>query len=239
MTTSRGRRRGRRRIARQSRPGRVRRGGVRRRRPARCWPSATRRIGIEHQQRRRVPRPDRRACEAADELGAERGRRADGLQARRRADVRALAGQAPGPAPAGPAGRRAVRRFETVTFEWIPRERTSTPTGSPTRRWTRGRSSRRRAAEEPVRSQSGPPGRGSDGRGGVGAASGRTPTRLVLVRHGSTVHARPPLLRPQRPCAGRGRPGPGRRAGPAGLVRAAAVVSSPLRAPVRRRPPIG
>ena len=58
-----------------------------------------------HQQRRRVRRADRRAA-GGRRAGRRRGRGPDGLQARRRADVRPLADQASRAAPARRAGGR-------------------------------------------------------------------------------------------------------------------------------------
>ena len=61
--------------------------------------------------------------QAAADLGADRCRRADGLQARRRADVRTLEGQARRAASRWRARRRrCASSFAEITFEWIPRE---------------------------------------------------------------------------------------------------------------------
>ena len=79
---------------------------------------------------------------------AGRGRRRgpDGLQARRRADVRRWQIKHPGLRPLAAAGRRLGRRVE-VRFTWIPRERNTARTrwptrpmdGRPPRSWTRRR----------------------------------------------------------------------------------------------------
>ena len=76
-----------------------------------------------HQQRRRVPRTDRRAGAGAP-ARRRRGRGADGLQAGRRADV-AAAGRSSIPAWPNCTSRQARiwRRHSTrSSFAWIPRE---------------------------------------------------------------------------------------------------------------------
>ena len=88
-----------------------------------CSPSARTRIGIETNNVAEY-RGLIAGLQAARELGATRGRGADGLQARRRADERRLAGQARRRCARWPRGRRSCApRSTTVSFEWIPRER--------------------------------------------------------------------------------------------------------------------
>ena len=89
------------------------------------------------EQRRRVPGPDRRPARRAalDPDGA--GPRPDGLQARRRADVGPLEDQAPGHEAAGGGGRARSSRPAGSRTSGSRASRTSTRTGSPTRRWTR------------------------------------------------------------------------------------------------------
>ena len=127
-----------------------------------------------------------------------------------------MAGQARDDAPAGPRGARRCSPASPRRRSNGSRARpTSTPTTWPTGRWTSARASRPRPAR-PARSAA------------AAAASRRrrswtppegTPTRLILVRHGSTEHSpAAALLRPQRPAAlGAGR-APGRGAGPPGAV---------------------
>ena len=112
--------------------------------------------------------------------------------------------------------------FAEVTFEWIPRERNKHADRL-------ANEAMDRAAGKPVR----PSVRhrcGSSRRAGVGAARRVRPTRLVLVRHGSTEHSASRRFsgRNDLPLAAAG------RAEAAALARrpwgdVAAVVSSPLR----------
>ena len=78
-----------------------------------------------HQQRRRIPRPDRRPG-GGGQAGRHRGRRPDGLQAGGRADVRPLAGQASRPEGASSSRRRrSATTFDRISYAWIPRAENS------------------------------------------------------------------------------------------------------------------
>ncbi len=117
-------------------PAGLRRGRPRapdRRDPARAVRVARR----HHQQRRRVHRTDRGAQGGA-RAERHRGRRTDGLQAGRRADVRPLADQEPGSAPArGRRRRRWCTGSPRSPSTGFPGSATRPPTRWPTGRWTR------------------------------------------------------------------------------------------------------
>ena len=115
--------------------GRLRRAGPRRRHRRAAARDRGRDRGRQ-QQRRGVPRADRRPRGGA--RPRRRGRRGpDGLEARRRADEQPLEGQAPGHAGAGAAGGglgpAAARRCASPTSG---ASSTRMPTGWRTRRWT-------------------------------------------------------------------------------------------------------
>ncbi len=132
------------------------------------------------QQRRGVPRADRRAGGGPRARPGRDGRGPAGLQARRRADVRPLEDQAPGHARCsrcGPATRCRRRRSPT---RGCRASRTSTPTGWPTRRSTpppaarRGRPPTARpscAAQDAAAAQDAGPGRRRSAAGRAGTAS--------------------------------------------------------------------
>ena len=178
------------------------------------------------QQRRGVLRADRRARGGARDRPRRRGRRADGLQARRRADVRALEDQARGHAPArarGPRPRAAqiTRAGGSVRFEWIPRDREQGRRRPVQRR--DGRPGRRPHARRAPSDVDDVPGEPEARRGAEPAphrrpTGGARPTRVVLVRHGVTDFTAQGRLDGRGgadPSAQRHRAGPGgrRRAG--------------------------
>ena len=101
------RRRGRRRLARQ--PGAVRLRGARARPGRHRARRGGRALRPDHEQRRRVLRPARRAADGRRHRPDRPGRGADGLQARRRADVRALEDQGPAPGRHRRAGLPRLR----------------------------------------------------------------------------------------------------------------------------------
>ena len=155
--------------------GRGDRGGARRGR---------RRRSAGDQQRRGVRRPDRRPRALPRARTRRRHRGADGLQARRRADVGPLEDQAPRHAAAR-ASRPAGWRRSARPTPGSRASRTSTPTGWPTRRSTAG-AAVLRPIRPPARARTDPrrPGRRDRSRDAGGSAG---PT-LVLVRHGVTPH---------------------------------------------------
>ena len=92
------------------------------RRPGRCSRERAEYIGIDDQQRRGVPRPDRRPHRGAGDRPGRDGRGAPGLQAGGRAAVRPLEDQAPVDAAARAAGA-GDPAADRVTYTWVPRER--------------------------------------------------------------------------------------------------------------------
>ena len=117
----------------------------------------------------------------------------DGLQAGRRADVRTLEGQAPGHETAGRRASDLVARFDQVDLRVGARaRRTRTPTGWPTRRWTRpppagswvatSPSPRRRLGETGETGETEP-----DPAAALPAPRDGHPTRFLVVRHGETT----------------------------------------------------
>ena len=90
------------------------------------------RIGRGQQQRGRVPGPDRRAPAGGRARSRCHGRGTDGLQARRRADVGALEGQAPDMQPLPARGARAGAGRHDLHLG-AAGARTPMPTGWPTR----------------------------------------------------------------------------------------------------------
>ena len=237
------RRRGRRRLARQPRPGGVRRG----RRDADTGEVLAERA--EHIGMATNNVAEYRGLIAGLEAVARarprrRGRGPDGLQARRRADVRPLEDQAPRHEAAGAAGPPACRRSARHLHLDPARARTSTPTGWSTRRSTPRTASwsprhQRRGADRRDRSPVG--GRGRPRAASPVAAGGRRPGRRPPSSCCAT--ASPPLTAEKRfsggggsadPGAHRRGPRPGRGADRAsGWPRIAeqvdAVVASPLR----------
>ena len=129
--------------------------------------------------------------EEAAETRRHRGRRADGLQARGRADVGPLEGQTSRHRRLHQQATALASRFDRITYAWIPRAKNCTPTGWPTRRWTPPPKSRLRSGAQPVADAVVTPG----WTGARGA-----PTRFLLLRHGQTE------LSVQRRYSGRGNP---------------------------------
>ena len=208
--TSEGHRRSRRRVARQPGAGGLRVGGLDR--------GPVDRAGREqagdracHQQRRRISRPDRRFG-GGGEAERHRGRGVDGFQAGGRADVRALEGQASRPRGAQRQGARTgVSGSSGSATRGFREQRTPTPIGWPTRRWTPRRGGRA----------------GTDGNSATTAQVKRDPVaagldRRARYRHPAAVAASRPdravgaaaLFGPRQPGADRARPAAGRRGGP-------------------------
>ena len=189
-----GHHRGRRRLARQPRPGGVRRGaeGRRHRRGDRR--------GRHHdrgrdQQRRGVLRPDRRAQAGRGVRPGRRHRGPDGLQARRRADVGPLEDQAPRHAAAATEANR-LAPFGT-TYTWVPREQNKHADRLANEALDGKRSGvtavgaalvdEPQTGDAPIEEIEEPGDRARRRRPGAGPPRGR-PTTLVLVRHGVTPH---------------------------------------------------
>ena len=150
------RHRGRRRLARQPRPGGVRRRaqGRRHRRGDRRGRHDDRR---RQQQRRGVPRPDRRADDGRRARPGRRDRGPDGLQARRRADVRPLEDQAPRHEAAGARGQPAGAVRDDVHLGAARAEQARRPARQrgarrQAERRHRRRAARRRTSRRPRRS---------------------------------------------------------------------------------------
>ena len=233
--------RGRRRLARQPRPRGVRRGAQGRRRPARCSPRTAPAHRRASNNVAEYSRPDRRAPARRRARPRRGGRGADGLQARRRADVGALEDQAPRHEPAGRRGRGAGAGRHDVHLGAARAERARRPARQRgPRRHARRR--RRSPSSSPTRCRR--PCRTGRGLGGGPAPAGRgwspaagTATTLLLVRHGVTaphrgkrfsgglggVQPRRSATRAATRCA---RPRSGWRRSPS---RIDAVVASPVR----------
>ncbi|EUA27019.1 hypothetical protein I548_5126 [Mycobacterium intracellulare] len=202
---SEGRHRSRRRITRQPRAGRLRRGGVDRGpRDRTRREQAGHRPG--HQQRRRIPRPDSRFGRRP-EAGRQRGRGVSGFQAAGGADVRAVEGQAPRPDRAacpGPSAGGAVRQdqllVDSAGAQFARRsvgQRGDGRRGPGQRCGGDARAGRRARAPgaEAAKAVAAP---SPTAPGWTGARG--TPTRLLLLRHGQTE------LSVQRRYSGRGNP---------------------------------
>ena len=187
-----------------------------------------------HQQRRGVPRPDRRARARRRARAGGRDRGPDGLQAGRRADGRQLEDQAPVDEAAGDRGQPARAGRHDVHLGAARGERARRPAGQRgARRAARrdraaGPDGRRRwpAVEAPDRTDALGRIRRREAASAAGARPGK-PTTLVLVRHGVTdAHHRQAVLRragQQQPAAERRGPragaGDGGVAGAAGRAR--------------------
>ena len=194
-------RRGRRRLARQPGPGRLRRGGVLRR-PATVLAERKRGDRRRHQQRRRVPRADRRDSRRPPSVGATEV----AVSMDSKLVVEQMVGRwkvkHPDLIAAAPRGAGTGRASSSgSTTRWIPRAENShadrlaneaMDAAARRRRRVRGRENRRDADD-------------STRRDGPVRAAHRP--GCMLLRHGQTeLSVRAPLLRPRQPGADRTRP---------------------------------
>ena len=150
-----------------------------------------------------------------------RGRRADGLQAGRRADVRALEDQAPGPDSAARDGApSSPRQFDAVTYTWIPRARELAR--RPAGQRGDGRGSRSTGARRSNRHRRRRPSgerRRRRARAGLDRRDGHADPAAAAAARADRAVGRAPLLRSRRPAADRAGPGAGGRRGGAGSRR--------------------
>ena len=181
------------------------------------------------QQRRRVRRPGRRPAGRAGPRRPAAGRGADGLQARRRADVGPLEDQAPRHAAARPAGAEdrpaAGRRALHVGAARAERCR-----GRP------GQQRDGRQADPPRPRRRAEHGRGrrpAGRRAGARGHDGHPPAAARADR----AHPRAPVQRPQRAAAVAHRAGRGRGRARSGPRSWESTSSSPRRCGARGRPP--
>ena len=114
-------RRGRRRVARQPRPGGVRRGAQGRRRPARCSPRTAAAIGRRQQQRRGVLRADRRAAAGRRARAGRRPSRSGWTPSSSSSRCRD-AGRSSTPTCGRWRRRPGALAPAGTTYTWVPRE---------------------------------------------------------------------------------------------------------------------